>query len=158
MMSEFLTPTYRLEQEQFIPRPRSEVFRFFSNAFNLELLTPSFVKLKILTPAPFEMHPGALIDYRLSVFGLGMNWRARIESQTPEESFVDTQERGPYASWHHTHTFHEVEGGTLIRDVVQYQMPFGLLGRLAHGLFVQRWLRHIFTFRRQALLSVFDAS
>jgi ligand-binding SRPBCC domain-containing protein len=157
-MSEFLSPTYRLEQEQFIPSPRTEVFSFFSNAFNLELLTPSFLNFKILTPAPIDMHPDALIDYKLSLFGVGFKWRTRIQSHTPEVAFVDTQERGPYALWHHTHTFEEVEGGTLMRDVVRYRLPLGLFGRVAHGLFVGRCLRRIFDFRRDAVRSVFGTA
>ena len=154
-MPNFSAPTYRLEQEQFIARERSEVFKFFSDAFNLELLTPPFLNFQILTPAPIEMGPDTLIDYKLSLFGVGFKWRTRIQTHTPEVAFVDLQERGPYALWHHTHTFEEVEGGTVMRDVVRYRLPFGVLGRLAHGIFVGRCLRRIFDFRRDAVASAF---
>jgi len=146
---------YVLEQEQFVPQARHEVFAFFSDAYNLERLTPQFLNFKILAPAPTEMKPGAIIEYSLRLYGVPLRWRTRIESYTPEESFVDTQERGPYALWHHTHTFEEVEGGTLMRDVVRYKIHFGILGRIAHFFFVKRALNQIFGFRRTAVDEVF---
>ncbi|MGB0639724.1 MAG: SRPBCC family protein [Myxococcota bacterium] len=148
-------PEYRLEQAQFIPRPRSEVFQFFSDAFNLERLTPDFLHFKIITPAPILMGPDTIIDYRLRLYGVPMNWRTLIESHTPELAFVDTQSKGPYTLWHHTHTFESVDGGTLMRDIVRYKLPFGILGQFAHFLFVRRSLKAIFNFRRTAVAEVF---
>jgi len=156
-MSDHEAPAYVLEQEQFVPKPRQEVFAFFSDAYNLERLTPPFLNFKILTPAPIEMKPDAIIEYSLRLYGVPLHWRTRIETYTPEDSFTDTQERGPYTLWHHTHTFEEVEGGTLMRDVVRYRLPFGILGRIAHALFVKHSLRRIFGFRRTAVAEIFGA-
>ena len=157
-MTEFLTPTYKLEQEHFIARPRDEVFRFFADPFNLERITPPFLQFKIITPAPIDVHPDTLIDYSLRLYGVGFRWRTRIESHTPDMAFIDTQERGPYKLWHHTHTFEDVEGGTLMRDLVRYQVPLGPLGQLAHAIFVRRALRQIFEFRRIAIDRIMVAS
>jgi hypothetical protein len=151
-------PEYRLEQTQFIPKPRSEVFQFFSDAFNLERLTPKFLHFKIMTPAPIHMGPDTVIDYRLRLYGVPMYWRTLIESHTPELAFVDTQTKGPYTLWHHTHTFETVEGGTLMRDIVRYKLPFGILGQIAHFLFVRRSLKTIFSFRRNAVSEVFGGT
>jgi ligand-binding SRPBCC domain-containing protein len=152
----FSSPTYRLEQEQLIARPLSEVFIFFSDTFNLEVLTPPFLNFKILTPAPIEVCPDTLIDYRFSLYGLAFKWRTRILSHIPQVGFVDLQERGPYAFWHHTHTFEEVDGGAVVRDVDRYRLPLGLLGRLAHVVFVGRCLRQNFYFRRDAVDAAFQ--
>ena len=81
-----------------------------------------------------------------------MFWRTRIERFEPEAVFVDTQVKGPYRLWHHTHTFEVVPEGTLMRDIVQYRLPMGFLGSVAHWLFVKRTLRRIFDFRRDALV------
>ena len=143
--------TFRLEQAQLISAPRAKVFRFFSNAFNLERLTPPFLNFKILTPAPIDIETNTIIDYRIKLFGIPMNWRTRILRFEPEEVFIDHQERGPYTLWHHTHTFEETEDGTLMRDIVLYKIPFGPLGLLAHSLFVRRTLERIFRYRRDAL-------
>ncbi|CAN5889343.1 hypothetical protein BH11MYX2_BH11MYX2_34940 [soil metagenome] len=140
-----------LERVQVVPRPRSEVFEFFANAENLQKLTPPSLSFQILSPTPIEMKPGARIDYRIKLQGVPMKWRTKIEAYEPGERFIDVQERGPYKTWHHTHTFRDVPGGTEIRDRVEYELPFGPLGAIAHKLFVKRQLRQIFDYRTKVM-------
>jgi ligand-binding SRPBCC domain-containing protein len=147
---------YRLERTTLIPRPREEVFPFFSDAGNLERLTPKFLRFRIVTPQPIAMRAGALIDYELSLHGIPVRWRTRIESFTPNDEFVDVQLRGPYRLWHHRHTFTSVPEGTEMRDIVDYSLPFGPLGWIAHALFVRRSLRRIFDYRTDVIRSIFD--
>jgi ligand-binding SRPBCC domain-containing protein len=144
--------TYILEREQIIHRSRAETFAFFSDAFNLERITPPFLKFHIVTPRPIKMSEGAVIDYELSLYGLRFRWRTLIEEWSPEERFVDSQLKGPYSSWRHTHTFEEIAPDrTLVRDRVLYRLPFGLIGRLAHWLFVRRSLEEIFDYRAKMI-------
>lgn len=146
---------YVLEREQVVPRGRSEVFAFFAAAANLERLTPPTLRFHILTPAPIEMRPGAVIDYRLSLLGIPFRWRTVIEVFEPESRFVDVQASGPYKLWRHTHTFEDAPGGTLLRDRVEYDLPFGPLGRLARAVFVRRQLAAIFDYRRAIIRDAF---
>ena len=146
---------HRFEQVQFIPRKRSEVFAFFEDAANLERLTPAFLHFRIVTPRPIAMQPGALIDYELRLYGVPLRWRTRIETYQPGSSFTDIQLKGPYRRWHHTHEFRDVPGGTEMRDTVEYELPLGLLGEVARGLFVRRSLERIFDYRRAAAEGVF---
>jgi ligand-binding SRPBCC domain-containing protein len=150
--------TYTLEREQLIQRPLGEVFDFFSKAENLEALTPRFLSFRILTPLPIEMRAGARIVYALSLFGLPLRWRTLISVWEPGVRFVDEQESGPYALWHHTHEFEAVPGGTIVRDRVDYALPFGPLGEIAHTLFVRRTLGRIFDFRHAAVERVLGRS
>lgn len=145
-----------LEREQFITQPLSEVFAFFERPENLAEITPPGMRFRIRSESPVEMRRGAVIDYTISLLGLRLKWRSRISTYEPPHMFVDVQERGPYALWEHTHTFEEVEGGTLVRDVVRYEMPFGPLGRLAHTLWVRRQLERIFDFRAVRLEEIFE--
>ena len=140
--------TYVLEREQIITLPRHKTFSFFADAFNLELITPPFLHFKVLSNPPVKMKAGALLDYRLGLFGIPFHWQTLIESWTPDESFIDTQLSGPYAFWHHTHTFAELAPDkTLMRDRVLYRMPFAIFGRIAQRFFVERMLREIFDYR-----------
>ena len=144
--------TYVLEREQILPLPRATSFAFFGDAFNLELITPPFLHFRVLTRPPVEMRQGALLEYRLSLFGVPFRWRTSIESWSPDESFVDRQLNGPYALWHHTHTFEELATGrTRMRDRVLYRIPFGFIGAIAHALFVRRVLTKIFDYRAEAV-------
>jgi ligand-binding SRPBCC domain-containing protein len=139
------------EQEQLVPRMRREVFAFFADATNLERITPASLHFEICSRQPIPMQAGATIDYRLSLFGVRFRWRTLIESFDPEAGFVDVQTKGPYRSWRHSHTFSDAPGGTLVRDRVEYEVPFGPVGEIARRLFVTRQLRRIFAFRRTAI-------
>jgi ligand-binding SRPBCC domain-containing protein len=126
------------------------VFAFFSDAANLERITPPRLRFRSLTPVPIEMGEGTLIDYRLSLRGVSFRWRTRIDVWEPRSRFVDRQLRGPYALWEHEHTFSEVAEGTQVADRVRWALPFGPVGELARG-FVRRELDAIFRYREQAI-------
>jgi len=142
----------RLSTELWLPVPRPRVFEFFAKAENLQSLTPAWLQFKILSPLPIDMHEGTVIDYRIRVRGLPMRWRSLIATWDPLNEFVDTQLRGPYRRWVHTHRFTDVNGGTLVRDSVEFEVP---LGRLV-SWFVARDLRKVFTFRHEELLRIFQ--
>jgi ligand-binding SRPBCC domain-containing protein len=139
-----------LTTETFIPRPCGEVFAFFAAAENLEKITPAELNFRIVSPLPIAMAAGALIDYRLRLFGISFSWQTLISRWEPGRCFVDEQLRGPYAKWVHTHTFTEVDGGTLVTDVVSYRLPLFPLGQLAYPL-VRLQLKRIFAHRAQRI-------
>ena len=142
---------HRLEREQYLEHPLDEVFAFFAEARNLQRITPPWLSFQVVTPDPIEMAVGTLIDYRLRVHGLPLRWTSRIEQWEPGRGFVDRQLRGPYGMWHHRHTFTESGQGTRVRDQVDYALPLGVVGNLAHPLFVRRDLERIFAYRHQAV-------
>lgn len=140
--------THEFHAEQWLPRPRAEVFPFFADARNLETITPGWLHFQILTPAPIAMRVGCRIDYRLRVHGLPLRWQSEITVWEPPDRFVDEQRRGPYRYWRHEHTFRDHEGGTLCADHVRYAVPGGAL---VHRLFVKRDVERIFAWRRQLI-------
>jgi ligand-binding SRPBCC domain-containing protein len=148
---------HRLERVQLVPRPREEVFAFFANARNLEAITPDFLRFRIATAGPIAMGRGTLIDYRLRLFGVPFGWTTLIEAYEPPRRFVDVQLRGPYRSWRHTHDLAEVAGGTLMADTVEFALPLGPLGDLAHAVLVRRALERIFDHRRRRIEELLGA-
>ncbi len=146
---------YRLHAGLFVPRDREAVFDFFSDARQLQAITPPWLHFEVLTPAPIVMHAGALIDYRLRLRGLPLRWQSRITVWDPPRCFVDEQTRGPYRLWRHEHRFEEADGGTHVLDDVDYAVPGGAL---VHALVVRRDIERIFAWRQAQLNVIFDGA
>jgi len=145
--------TFLLERNTWLPRPIEEIFAFFSDARNLQTLTPPWIAFRILTPGNIEMKAGALIDYEIRLHRLPLRWRTEIQVWEPPNRFVDAQLRGPYRSWVHEHRFEARDGGTMVGDIVEYSV---LGGAVVNKLFVARDVARIFDYRTQKLAELFS--
>jgi ligand-binding SRPBCC domain-containing protein len=134
--------------------PVTQVFSFFADASNLEVITPPWLHFRILAQEVPKSGEGALIDYWLRWRGLPIRWRTGITAWDPPHRFEDVQLLGPYRQWRHTHLFESVGQGTRMTDVVHYSLPFGFVGSLAHRLVVARDLEAIFDFRERRVASL----
>jgi ligand-binding SRPBCC domain-containing protein len=149
-MAEFV-----LTRETVVERPLDEVFAFFSDAANLERITPPALNFHIITPQPITIQKGTLIDYELKMHGIPMNWRTEITEWDPPFEFIDTQLKGPYSQWIHRHTFTDLgDGRTNVEDEVRYRLPLEPLGDLFHFI-VRGELEKVFDFRQQVIAEVF---
>ena len=140
---------FELNSEVVINEPLDRVFPFFADARNLQRITPPWLNFEVTSPTPIEMKTGQTIDYRLKVHGIPMRWRSEITEWQPPHRFVDEQLTGPYALWHHTHTFVADGDETIMRDRVRYRIGFGPLGALANELLVRRDVEGIFDYRAE---------
>ena len=145
-----------LRRRQELAQPVGVVFEFFAEARNLERITPPWLRFQVRTPSPVAMETGRLIDYRLRYRGVPLGWTSEIEVWDPGCQFVDRQVRGPYRLWHHRRTFAASATGTVIEDEVHYAAPFGVVGELAQPLLLERDLRRIFDYRRDAVTRILD--
>ena len=144
--------THEFRCELWLPRPLGEVFSFFADAGNLELLTPPQLNFNILTPRPLEMRVGLLIDYRLGVRGIPLRWQSEITAWEPPHRFVDEERRGPYRLWRHEHLFEERDGGTVAIDRVRYAVPGGAL---INWLLVRHVVARRFAYRTEKLRALY---
>ena len=143
-------PRYFLHATTIVDAPLCEVFSFFSQPTNLALLTPPKVGFTIhRMEGPMEA--GATIEYRLRVAGFRLKWRSLIEEWEKGKFFVDSQDHGPYRLWWHEHHFEARGEQTMIEDRVYYSPPLGLLGRIAHHLFIGGQLEETFHYRAAAV-------
>ncbi|HEX6643171.1 MAG TPA: SRPBCC family protein [Gemmatimonadales bacterium] len=142
---------YELHQVQRVSARLDDMFAFFSDPENLESLTPPWLGFRILGASDSPVRLGTRIRYGLRLNGIPLRWESVISEFEPGRMFADEQVRGPYRYWYHRHLFREVDGGVEIEDHVEYELPFGLLGRVVHAAIVRRQLREIFAFRQDRM-------
>lgn len=145
----------QIEFTHWIAAPLDDVFAFFSSASNLEKLTPPWLHFKITGQSTPQIQKGTLIDYKLRIHGIPCRWRTLIEEWNPKTCFIDTQLKGPYRIWHHTHSFKEENGGVLMTDTIKYEVPFGALGNLIAGNYVSKDIHKIFNYRKEIINQIF---
>ena len=149
---------HRLAARQIVPISLDEAWSFFSAPDNLSLMTPPSLRMRVTSGSTGDMFAGLIITYSMSPVPFGpfrTEWVTEITHVSPKRYFVDEQRIGPYRFWHHQHHFREVEGGTEIRDLVHYRLPFGPLGDIANKFIVRPRLRAIFRYRKQVLTERF---
>ena len=139
---------HQLSSEIWLARPIEDVFAFFSDAANLDSITPPWLSFRTITRQPIEMHAGTVIDYKLRVRGFPVCWRTEITEWEPPYHFLDEQIRGPYRLWIHAHEFQSRNGGTLVCDNVRYAVPFDWL---LHKFVVRPDVQRIFSYRADCL-------
>ncbi len=147
---------YSLDRTQKIEAPPERVFAFFSDPANLARITPPWLAFRIHGHLPRPLAEGSRIEYRIRWALFRLRWVTRITRWRPTTEFQDLQEKGPYASWVHTHRFAPSGSGVVMEDHVEYALPFGVLGRIAHRLGVRRQLEQIFDYRREAIENLFE--
>jgi ligand-binding SRPBCC domain-containing protein len=144
-------PLLHLHRAAVVRAGIDETFAFFSEAGNLERLTPPWLRFRILTPLPIAMREGTIIDYRILMRGLPLPWRSQIDRWEPGVCFVDRQVVGPYRWWRHEHRFEAVPGGTRVIDAVEYLPRMRVFSRRL----VERDLGRIFDYRHDSLRRIF---
>ena len=147
---------YQLHSKQALPISQKEAWDFLSSPANLRVITPGHMGFNILSGADRPMFPGQIIQYKVSPFpGYTTKWVTEITHVRDGEYFVDEQRFGPYALWHHKHFLSSIDGGVLMEDIIDYKIPFGVLGQMAHPVLVKKQLKQIFTYREQKLIELF---
>lgn len=148
---------FQYKAEQFLPIDIEKAWDFFSSPKNLSVITPPEMGFKILTELNGkEIHDGMLIDYTVKpLLGIAMHWQTKICSVEKHKVFADTQLKGPYKSWEHTHTFEKINNGVLMKDIINYELPFGFIGDIAHTLLVKKKIENIFAYRKSVLEKIF---
>ena len=148
---------HHIKRVQKLPISQTEAWNFFSSPANLQAITPEKMKFKIISiSGNGKMYAGQVIKYRIQILPFWtVDWVTEITHVNEPDYFVDDQIIGPYALWHHQHRFSPVDGGVEMTDEVHYAIPYGILGRLAHWLFVGREVNAIFDFRYETLKQFF---
>ncbi len=139
---------YQLKRTQFVKTDLATCWDFFSSPNNLNKITPKEMGFDVLTEGVENMYEGLMIEYKVRpLLNIPLRWITEITHVKYQQYFVDEQRKGPYKIWHHEHHFKEVQGGVEMTDIVSYELPFGILGKMVHPLVVKKKLDQIFAYR-----------
>lgn len=147
---------YTFHRKQILPISVEKAWEFLSNPANLKTITPKYMSFDILSGNEKPMYAGQIIQYIVTpILGIRTKWVTEITHVKKNEYFVDEQRFGPYALWHHKHFINEIEGGVEMEDIIDYKIPLGLLGQIAHPILVKPKLEEIFAYRQTKLIELF---
>jgi ligand-binding SRPBCC domain-containing protein len=150
---------YKLKRELFVSAKPDSVWKFLATPANLNEMTPKDLSFKILTELPDEMYNGLIIEYKIKIPMAGTwKWVTEIKHIRTGKSFVDEQRKGPYKFWYHYHEIEEADDGTKIVDIVHYDIPFSIIGKFMHALYIKSKLNEIFDFRSKKFSEILNKS
>ncbi len=157
IIKKYKSKIYSLETKQIIDRPIEEIWSFFTNPKNLNQLTPSDMNFKILSGSSDDFYEGKIINYSVNPFKFyNIKWVTEITKIKKNDFFIDEQRFGPYKMWHHEHHFiKNNDNTTTIYDKVIYKLPYGIIGKLSHKLFIKKRLLEIFNFRKKTIKKLY---
>ncbi len=140
---------YRLKRRQRVQTSVERAWNFLQHPANLDRITPPDLRFRIISELPEIMYNGLIVEYRITIPMLGTHtWVTEIKHIRQGLSFVDEQRLGPYRFWYHYHEIQPDSSGVLLLDQVDYQQPLGLLGKIAHTVYIQKTLQRIFDYRQ----------
>lgn len=145
---------YSIKSTQHLPISLEEAWDFFSSPNNLAKITPPDMGFIITSDKKDgeKMYAGQIITYILKpMLGIPVKWMTEITHVKEGEYFIDEQRFGPYKLWHHRHSFKKTATGVEMHDEVNYVLPFGILGKMAHNLFIRKRIEYIFEYRTKVL-------
>tara|TARA_B110000971_G_C20023012_1_gene507327 strand:+ start:909 stop:1370 length:462 start_codon:yes stop_codon:yes gene_type:complete len=147
---------YQIKTKQKLPISVDKAWEFLSNPKNLKEITPKHMNFRILSGADRSIFAGQIIQYKVTpMLGISTKWVTEITHVKDKEYFVDEQRFGPYALWHHKHFIKKIDGGVEMEDVIDYKIPFGIIGQIVHPIIVKNKLKQIFKYRENKLKELF---
>ena len=148
----------QIHREQLVKTDINTLWEFMSSPKNLETITPESMMFKITSKNKNEkMYPGMIITYIVSpLLKIKLTWMTEITQVKEKSFFIDEQRLGPYTMWHHQHIFKQTEEGILMKDIITYIPPFGIIGKIANFLFIKNKVNQIFNYRNKKIDSLFN--
>ncbi len=147
---------YSLHKKQNLPITLDQAWQFLSDPKNLKIITPDYMSFNIISGAERPMFAGQIIQYIVTpILGIKTKWVTEITHIVDKNYFVDEQRFGPYTMWHHKHFIKEIDGGVEMEDIIDYKLPFGVLGQMVQPFLVAPQLNEIFEYRKEKLEELF---
>jgi ligand-binding SRPBCC domain-containing protein len=145
-----------IQISELIPAPRQAVFEYLTDPKNLVDLLEPIVQVEVLNDVALKR--GNEFHFNMTRFGLTQSVRLRIEDVLLGSRMTYRQSEGLFVSWVHSMKFDDHDDrSTLVTDLVDYQVPFGILGYLTDDLLLKNDMRHLLAHRLRKAKEHFEA-
>jgi ligand-binding SRPBCC domain-containing protein len=144
-------------QESFIPAPVERVFALYEKPDFLQRLIPPWEKVEILKRAS-TLEVGQQVVLLVTLGFVSFRWVVEHVEYEKNKLFTDKQIQGPFKSWYHRHLFQPTEGGTLLRDEIEYTLPGGVISNLVASFLIRPRLQKMFAYRHEVTRKAFEDS
>lgn len=140
-----------VESSFLVRAPLEAVWEFHNDPRALPGIMPRLFGLRIES-CDQPMRVGSRVNISMGAGPLRRGWALQVIAHEPPHRFVDEQlpGQGPFKHWRHTHSFEPASDGTCVIDRIEYELPFGALGRLAATLAGPLMMKLIFASRQTA--------
>ncbi len=140
-----------VESSFLVRAPLETVWEFHNDPRALPKIMPGLFGLAIES-CDQPMRAGSRVNISMGAGLLRQRWVLQVTAHEPPRQFVDEQlpGQGPFKRWRHTHRFEPADNGTRIIDRIEYELPLGLLGKIAAGIGGPLVMKLIFASRQTA--------
>lgn len=141
----------RFRHEFTVDADIDKVWDFYTGAGHLAVITPPRLNIDIVKcTSGTRLQEGAEV-WLQGTLVVKSHWHSKITYMKPY-TYVDEMLEGRFRTWKHTHSFEKVENGTKVVDEIDFELHYGLLGRLLEG-YAYSQLEKIFAHRKQATIN-----
>lgn len=129
------------------------VWEFYTNIGHLKVISPTQMQLRLVKSTHQKLVQGSEV-WLTGILVTRSNWHSRITSLAPYE-YLDEMLTGRFRVWKHLHGFHKIGDKTEVIDEVDFELHYGMLGRIFEG-YVNSQLEKVFAHRKQATIKALE--
>jgi ligand-binding SRPBCC domain-containing protein len=126
---------------------QEELFTFHTDSLNITKITPPNIKVELLNEDT-KTYEGKVVKIQTTKFFIASYWEVKIEKLDKPNILIDLALKSPFKYWRHQHIFTQKDSLCELKDVIEYEMPFGILGKIVEP-FIENDIRTMFEYRHK---------
>lgn len=131
-----------------------DLFEFHIDIKNLQNITPPDTKVNLLNKDFVPVEGGVLKIKTVKSF-IPTTWEVQIAKIQKPNILVDIALKSPFKYWKHSHIFTQKGNICELKDIVEYELPFGKIGDL-FDFFIQNELKKMFDYRHKVTKEILN--
>jgi ligand-binding SRPBCC domain-containing protein len=141
----------RIHLTTFIAAPINRVFDL-SRSINLHKISTAHTKEQAIDGVMSGLiKEGEMVTWQAKHLFKQRRFTAKITAMQGPISFTDEMTQGDFKSFLHEHHFKQVDNGTIMIDVLEFESPYGIVGKLFNSIYLRQYLQHLLHKRNEVI-------